>query len=128
MAATLHRSGSAGGRAPLGHWLAECAVALALLGTALFAGRAYFSTQPPELTAQARARVQQPDQALCVEGALMSFDVQWAAACATLAETGRSDGHAECELPPAEAGRINRLLQQAEQRCLAEAIASARRR
>lgn len=128
MAATMHRSGSTGGRAPLGQWLAACAAALALLGTVLFAGRAYFGAQAPELTAQALTRVQQPAQALCVEGALMSFDVQWAAACATLAEKGQSDGHAECELPPAEAGRINRLLQQAEQRCLAEAAAGARRR
>ena len=71
------------------------------------------------------AHVDGPTLALCEEGALMVHDVLWAAACSALAERGLSDGHAECELPNAEAERLNRLLQQAERKCQAEAALAA---
>lgn len=54
----------------------------------------------------------------CVEGARMTYDVQWAAACST---QGGEDDSAECDLPPAKAAVVNAWLNDAEKECLAEA-------
>lgn len=114
MRTTLHRPASFGGRRLPAALLAVGAVALVLIGIALSREDA----AEPESHA---ANLHGPTLALCVEGALMVHDVRWAAACSAQAERGLSDGHAECELPPAEAERLNLLLQQAERKCQAEA-------
>jgi hypothetical protein len=110
MRITLHRPAFFGGH----RWLTAAAVVLVLLGIALALDHA-------RKRESAVARLDGPTLALCAEGALMLHDVRWAAACSVLAERGLSDGHAECELPPLEAERLNRLLQQAEQKCQADA-------
>ena len=119
MRAWLHRSGPSeehanGGWAPAG-WAAAIALVAALLA---------LDRAPPEKDDQFGPQLTQAQRAVqdqCVEGALLFHDVLWAASCARLAEQGASDGHAECELPPAESDRLHRQLQQAEQRCWQEA-------
>jgi hypothetical protein len=60
----------------------------------------------------------------CSESAALVHDVRWAAACMALAEHDPAhDGAADCELPTEQAGRLNALLQEADRRCLAEAMA-----
>ena len=110
MRITLHRPALVGGH----RWLAAAVAVLVLLGIALSLDYARKRESRVD-------RLDGPTLALCAEGALMLHDVRWAAACSVLAERGLSDGHAECELPPLEAERLNRLLQQAEQKCQAEA-------
>ena len=114
MRITLPRPASLGGRRVSTALLAVGGAALVLVGFALLVE----DTMQP---ASHAANLHGPTLALCEEGALMLHDVRWAAACSALSERGLSDGHAECELPPAEAERLNRLLQQAEQKCQAEA-------
>lgn len=112
MRITLHRPASSGHRLS--------AVLLAASGVVLAVGIALFLDGSRKRESRV-APLDGPALALCAEGALMSHDVRWAAACSVMAEHGLSDGHAECELPPAEAGRLNRLLEQAEKKCQAEA-------
>jgi hypothetical protein len=114
MRITLHRPAFFGGHRLPAVLLAAGGVALVVLGIALFVD----GGRKRELHA---TRFDAPTLALCAEGALMLHDVRWAASCSVLAERGLSDGHAECELPPLEAERLNRLLQQAEQKCQADA-------
>jgi hypothetical protein len=114
MRITLHRAATFGGRRIFAALLAAGGLASVLLGVALF-------TKDAGRDESHAAKLNGPTLALCAEGALMVHDVRWAAACSALAERGLSDGHAECELPPGEAERLNRLLQQAEQKCQAEA-------
>ena len=114
MRITLHRPAFFGGHRLSALLLAAGGVVLVLLGIALSVDYAR-KREPPV------ARLDAATLALCAEGALMVHDVRWAASCSVLAERGLSDGHAECELPPAEAERLNRLLLQAEQKCQAEA-------
>jgi hypothetical protein len=114
MRMTLHSPSSLGGRRLSAALLAVAGAALVLAGFALLVD----DTTRPESHAE---NLHGPTLALCVEGALMVHDVRWAASCSVQAERGLSDGHAECELPPAEAERLNRLLQQAERKCQAEA-------
>lgn len=109
------------------HWLAGPRVPGAVMaagGAALVAaGFAFLIEDATELESEG-PRMDGPTLALCEEGAVMLFDVQWAAACSTFAERGLSDSHAECELPPAEAERLNRLLRLAERQCQADAAAA----
>jgi len=114
MRITLHRPALSGGHRLFAVVLTAVGIALLVLGIALFVD----GTRKRETHA---LNLHGPTLALCAEGALMVHDVRWAAACSVLAERGLSDGHAECELPPLEAERLNRLLQQAEQKCQAEA-------
>jgi hypothetical protein len=101
------------GRPPIGLLLA--AVVLALLA----AGMLQLASQPPvgRFLAQVAPKTQQGARAQCVEGVLLSHDVRWAEACARLESSGQTDGHADCELPDAEAERLNRLLQREERDC-----------
>ena len=114
MRITLHRPAFSGGHRLPAVLLAAALVVFVLIGIALSVD--YLRQRESRV-----ARLDAPTLALCAEGALMLHDVRWAAACSVLAERGLSDGHAECELPPLEAGRLNRLLQQAEQKCQADA-------
>lgn len=59
-------------------------------------------------------------QAHCMENAHLVHDVRWAAACMQLAQQGEGDGIADCELPGAHSGPLYALLDEAEQRCVAE--------
>jgi hypothetical protein len=59
-------------------------------------------------------------QEQCLEAAVLFHDVRWAAACAALAEQGKSDGLPECELPDTEAQRLYALLDENERRCMAD--------
>lgn len=120
MRITLHRPAFFGGHRLPAVLLAAGGIALVVLGIALFVDSA--RTRASDV-----ARFDGPTLALCAEGALMLHDVRWAAACSVLAERGLSDGHAECELPPAEAERLNRLLLQAERSCQVEAAMAAAR-
>ena len=120
MRITLHRPAFSGGHRLPAVLLAAAAVVLLLIGIAL-------SVDYARKRESRVARLDAPTLALCAEGALMLHDVRWAAACSVLAERGLSDGHAECELPPLEAERLNRLLQQAEQKCEADAAVAAAR-
>jgi hypothetical protein len=59
----------------------------------------------------------------CQIAARMVYDVHWAAACMTQvdqASPGLADGHAECDLPEDKAAVVNKWLDEAEARCLAE--------
>jgi len=104
-------------------WLVPASIAGLLIGMAVIVGmhtmgRPDASSSEPPLTAPQRANQQQ-----CAEGALLLHDVRWAASCKDLADQGRGDGYAECELPDPEAARLYNLLRHAEQQCLAEARA-----
>ena len=100
--------------------------AVALVAGALVVEQ-FVSARAPSPALQARARLQAAEQERCVEGAMLAYDVHWAATCTRLAERGQGDGHADCELPPAEVDRLDGLLRQAEQRCVADwAIPAAR--
>ncbi len=114
MRVTLHRPAFSNGHRLPAVLLAAAVIVFVLLGIAL-------SVEYARKRESQVARLDAPTLALCAEGALMLHDVRWAAACSVLAERGLSDGHAECELPPLEAERLNRLLQQAEQKCQADA-------
>lgn len=128
MRAWLQRSGpTSEGDARGARSVAGWAAALALIGAVLAIDPAPFveAERPAEPPQRTTAQLAAQDR--CVEGALLFHDVRWAVACTRLAEHGDSDGHADCELPPAESDRLNRLLQQAEQRCMAEAAPQRRR-
>ncbi|TFY97733.1 hypothetical protein [Ramlibacter humi] len=107
---------------PSGRKVAIGACAAAAAATGAFLAVEKMAAEPPTLEALVTARParQLSPQDLCVEGALMTYDVQWAAACSRLAESGQSDGYAECDLPPQESERINQQLQQAERQCAAD--------
>ena len=57
----------------------------------------------------------------CLHAAQMVFDVHWAAACTT--QSGGDDS-AECDLPDAKAAVVNAWLNEAQQRCMAQARAA----
>jgi hypothetical protein len=76
----------------------------------------------PAVTASA---VDYARQEHCMEAANLVHDVRWAAACMQLAQQGEGDGIADCELPNGQAGALYALLQQAEQRCVAESRTAA---
>jgi hypothetical protein len=103
------------GKWPLATW---AAIALSALCATLYLALRTGSTAPPPLSS-----TQLASQELCLEGALLYHDVRWAYVCTTLAERGQGDGHPECELPAAEAARLSSWLQQADQKCMAEASA-----
>ena len=141
--------------APATKWLATGAAAAALIGTAAVYRYEVASDDSParETPSTRAARLGQEN---CMEGALLFHDVRWAAACMMLAEQdearhgacledpvitgnpelgtaycdrtfGHVDGSPECELPDARAKRLYGLLGDDEQKCKAEAKASAAR-
>ena len=85
------------------------------------AGAAYhFVFVPPgiEQTRQGGSAIED-----CQIAARMVYDVHWAAACmaqAGQASPGLADGHAECDLPEEKAAVVNKWLDEAEARCMAE--------
>jgi hypothetical protein len=102
------------GKWPLAIW---AAIALSALCATVYLAVRTESAAPPSLSS-----TQLASQELCLEGALLYHDVRWAYVCTTLAERGQGDGHPECELPEAEATRLSSWLQQADQKCMSEAV------
>lgn len=106
-------------------WLkVSTAVAVLLAG----AGAFYHFAFVPSDTGQDREGATQRRTAIedCQMAARMVYDVHWAAACmsqAGEASPGQADGHAECDLPDDKAAVVNAWLEEAEQRCMAEARA-----
>jgi hypothetical protein len=110
-------------RGTLGKWPVAGLAALALT---VGSGVIYHYTKKPGAPGSPGmplSSTQLASQELCLEGALLYHDVRWAYVCTTLAERGQGDGHPECELPEAEATRLSTWLQQADQKCMAEASA-----
>lgn len=101
---------------------ASIVVAVLLAG----AGAAYLAFVAPAIRAD-EVRIAQRRSALddCRRAALMVYDVHWAAACLTVAgqAPGQPDGYAECDLPEDKAAVVNKWLDEAEARCIAEARA-----
>ena len=98
---------------------------VSIVAAALLAGAAasYYVAvvRPDQREAAIRMRGALED---CLKAARMIYDVHWAAACQKQADqspSGLADGHAECELPDAQAAVVNRWLNDAEKRCMAEA-------
>ncbi|MBI2771702.1 MAG: hypothetical protein HYX47_18900 [Burkholderiales bacterium] len=121
MLATLPRSLLSGLRAAPGKALAVGVAALLL-----FAGyRQIIQAQHEDADArgQAFAVPAWVVQENCIEGANLFHDVRWAVACQAQADQGLGSGIADCELPDTHASRLYALLEQAENRCRAEAKA-----
>ena len=93
------------------------AIGLAVVVVAMVSGAYLWPDRAPAVTTVATDFAQ---QAHCMEAAQLVHDVRWAAACMQLAQQGQGDGIADCELPDAKAGELYALLQEAEQRCVAE--------
>ncbi|MEO7392917.1 MAG: hypothetical protein ABIU58_12130 [Ramlibacter sp.] len=94
--------------------------ALALLAVSI-AGYWYRTNTHPRQGVEPSLSVsQQFAQEHCLEGAMLYHDVLWAYVCMKLAERGQGQDHPECDLPDAEAARLNALLQQADRKCMAE--------
>jgi len=126
MRASLPRSLPTGwhppGRARV--WLQAGGAAVVLLALAGMADRYRALTDGGHDAATSLPLAQRAALEHCSESAALVHDVRWAAACMALAEHDPAhDGAADCELPPAQAGRLNSLLQEADRRCLAEAKA-----
>lgn len=100
-------------------WLKVSILAAMLLAGA---GAFYYSVfVRPEVEQARRSAIED-----CHRAARMVYDVHWAAACMTQAgqaSPDHPDGHAECELPDDKAAVVNAWLNEAEQRCVAEARA-----
>ena len=110
-------------RRPLA-WLVLAIVASCLLdGDAVDGGTQWVAGSP---VTHVPTTAQQAAYEECAGNAVLSHDVQWAEACARLEATGQTDGHADCELPDAEAQRLVGLLQRGERSCRTEATARAR--
>ena len=101
-------------------------VALAVLVAFLAAGRHVLRSRDQESFAREQAFAVSPSAKLewCVEGAVLFNDVRWAVACRALAEEGKGNGFADCELPDNLATRLYAALQQEEHRCAVESQAS----
>ena len=126
MPATLPSSFLSGLRpAAIGKWLAAGVAALALLASLIAGYQHIIREQQQDALArgQAFAVPAWVVRENCIEGANLFHDVLWAVACQAQADKGLGDGIADCELPVAPAGRLYASLQQAEQKCRAEAKA-----
>ena len=86
-------------------------------------GAAYHFVFAPPGIEQARQDAGRSALEDCQIAARMVYDVHWAAACMTQVgqeSPGLADGHAECDLPEDKAAVVNKWLDEAEARCMAE--------
>lgn len=114
----LRHPGMLIGRVPLAAAAAAGLVGIALLSVHLL------SSAPDAAPAVQLAAIDFDRHEHCVEHAHLVHDVRWAAACMQRAQQGEGDGIADCDLPGADAARLNALLDEAEQRCVAESRAA----
>jgi len=124
MRASLPRSLPPGWHLPrwVGLWLQAALAILVLLAVAAFAVRRPAADDRQRGAVAALPLAQRAALEQCGESAVLLYDIRWAAACLALAENDPvRDGSVDCELPPALAQPLNLLLQEEEQRCLAEA-------